>query len=720
MKAFAGLLVFVALTVEYPDFASGLWNTFMVHARPLFVGSPVNTWDFCFGLVALGLLRRPAGRRDQVRPLNRALIVSVAVLALGSLWGFLNGGDLRMAYFQLASLLRMFVLVPIFFALFRTRRDMESLAKVVVAAAIYRAVACILCFHLFVKKGGMGAWPEYVTDHHDSVLWVTVLLGLLVWLALRFNVRTALKFALVAPLLVLAIYYNDRRLAWLELAGGLALSYLITPRVQLRRLNRMALLAAPAIAVYVFVGWHSQSALFVPVAKVRSAMAGGEENDSNRARELENAGLVLTLQGNRLLGTGLGQRFEEVSDVYSAGMESDFTSYRYLPHNSVLGLVAFTGLLGFPLAWVFLSVGAFLAARARAFARHPSEQLLATVTFCVPLIYGLQAFGDMGLQSHKANLLLACALAGAARLAVLTGAWPLRRSAGRRGSAASGSGTRPPLAGRVPVPSEIGVTERGPSAAADRFFLGNVPVDPLTLEEAIDRIGSLVEADGGTVFTPNVDHVVLAEETPAFRSAYQTTSLSLVDGMPVLWACRLLGYRVPEKVSGADLVRPLIARAAAAGWRVYLLGGRPGVAASARGLLTAEFPDLQIAGVDSPPVDMGAPAAAREAIIDRIRQAAPDLVLVALGSPKGELFAAEARAALPATVIVGVGAGLDFLTGAQLRAPRWFSDHGIEWLYRLVLEPGRLWQRYLVRGPRFLPVVLRSMREPQEPRLNSL
>jgi N-acetylglucosaminyldiphosphoundecaprenol N-acetyl-beta-D-mannosaminyltransferase len=646
-------------------------------------------------------------------------MASVGVLGLGAVWGAVNGGDLRMAYFQLAGLLRMFLLVPIFFAVFRTVRDLELLAKVVLAAAVYRAGACILCFHLFVLKGGMGPWPEYVTDHHDSVLWVTVLLGLLVWLALRFRTRTVLMFALVAPLLMLAMHYNDRRLAWLELAGGLGLAYLVTPRPQLRRFNRLAVMAAPALLAYLVVGWQSQSALFAPIAKVRSAMASGEQDDSNRARELEDAGLVLTLQGNRLIGKGFGQPFEEMSDVYSAGMESDFTSYRYLPHNSVLGLVAFTGLLGFPLAWVFLSVGAFLAARARAFARRPSEQVLATVAFCVPLVYGLQAFGDMGLQSHKANLLLACALATAARLAVLTGAWPLRRPAALRMEAVHGPIVGPPVGAPSLVRAELGGLERSRLAPADRFFLGNVPVDPLTLEEAIDRIGSLVDAEGGTVFTPNVDHVVLAEEAPAFRAAYQSTSLSLVDGMPVLWACRMLGYPVPEKVSGSDLVRPLLARAAACGWRVYLLGGRPGVADRARALLTSEFPDLQIAGVDSPPVDMGAPAAARQEITERIRTAQPDLVLVALGSPKGELWAAEARAALPATVIVGVGAALDFLTGAQARAPRWLSEHGLEWLYRLSLEPRRLWQRYLLRGPRFLPVVLRSLRE-QVPRLNSL
>ena len=140
--------------------------------------------------------------------------------------------------------------------------------------------------------------------------------------------------------------------------------------------------------------------------------------------------------------------------------------------------------------------------------------------------------------------------------------------------------------------------------AQNRYYLDTVPIDALTQREAIDYIASLVGSVGGTVFTPNVDHVVLAQKTPRLRRAYQATRLSLVDGMPVLWACRLLGWPVPEKVSGSDIVRPLAARAASMGWRVYLLGGGPGVAELAAFMLAREFPGLCVVGFDDPIVDI--------------------------------------------------------------------------------------------------------------------
>jgi hypothetical protein len=427
VKTFVGILLFVALTVEREDFAYGRWNTVMVQVRPLFAGNPINAWDLCFALVALVLLFRPGALRGRARPLTRALLASLAVLGVAVLWGALHGGDVRMAYFQLASLLRAFFLVPILFGVYRTTRDLWLLAGVVLAAALYRALACVLCFHLFVLKSGISPWPQYITDHHDSTLWVVTVLGLLCCLLLNFSAWTALAVGLVTPLLVIAIHYNDRRIAWLELAGGLAMAYLITPRARLRRLNRWAVVSAPVLALYVGVGWTSQGALFTPVRQIRSAISDDPADTSNQARDLENAGLVLTLQGNRLLGKGFGQPFEEMSMVYSWGMQSRFSNYRYVPHNSVLGLAAFTGLLGFPIVWLFPSVGAFLAARARVFALQPREQILSTVAFCFPLVYGLQAFGDMGLQSPTANLLLACSLAMATRLALLTGGWPSRQ-----------------------------------------------------------------------------------------------------------------------------------------------------------------------------------------------------------------------------------------------------------------------------------------------------
>lgn len=248
----------------------------------------------------------------------------------------------------------------------------------------------------------------------------------------------------------------------------------------------------------------------------------------------------------------------------------------------------------------------------------------------------------------------------------------------------------------------------GPPASR-RAWLGRIPVDGFSRPEALEQVVQLVaRGRGGLVFTPNVDHVVLAEDDRRFREAYAAADLALVDGMPVLWGCRLLGFPVPEKISGSDLVRPLASLATPRGWRVFLLGAGEGVASRAADLLREENPGLQIVGAASPRVDLSRPAAEREGLRQDIRATRPNLLLVALGSPKGELFAHECRAALRDTVIIGVGAGLDFLVGTAKRAPGWMSASGLEWAYRLFREPRRLWRRYLVRGPRFLPILLRT------------
>ena len=242
----------------------------------------------------------------------------------------------------------------------------------------------------------------------------------------------------------------------------------------------------------------------------------------------------------------------------------------------------------------------------------------------------------------------------------------------------------------------------------DRVWVGEVPIDPLTFDEALDAIERLVASrEGGTVFTPNVDHVVMAEHDDAFRAAYRDVSLSLVDGMPVLWASRLLGRALPEKVSGSDLVPRLAERAASRGWRVYLLGGADGSAAlAARGL---EARGVRVAGFSAPRVRVSASPDDHAEIADAIAKTDPDLVLVGLGAPKQELFATAVRDRLRPAVLLGVGASIDFLAGAVPRAPTWISQSGLEWLYRLGREPRRLWRRYLLRDPQFFAVILRQL-----------
>ena len=240
----------------------------------------------------------------------------------------------------------------------------------------------------------------------------------------------------------------------------------------------------------------------------------------------------------------------------------------------------------------------------------------------------------------------------------------------------------------------------------------------MTFAEALDVIGELVAARrGGTVFTPNVDHVVMASNDDPFRRAYAAVDLALADGMPVVWACRVLGVPVPEKVSGSDLVPALMDRAEEEGWRVYLLGGAEGVAESASLRLQRTHPCLRVVGTASPRIDLGAPEAQRSEVLDDIRQAAPDLVLVGLGAPKQEMWIDASAPLLRPAVLLGVGASIDFLAGTARRAPRWMSAAGLEWAYRLAHEPRRLWRRYLLRDPAFLLIVLRQLRAQRALRL---
>jgi N-acetylglucosaminyldiphosphoundecaprenol N-acetyl-beta-D-mannosaminyltransferase len=249
-----------------------------------------------------------------------------------------------------------------------------------------------------------------------------------------------------------------------------------------------------------------------------------------------------------------------------------------------------------------------------------------------------------------------------------------------------------------------------------RLRIGPVWVDALTFAETLEEVEKLVDArQGGSVFTPNVDHVVKADRNDAFRRAYADASLSLADGMPLVWVGRLLGCPLPERVAGSDLVRPVLELAARRRWKVYLLGGGPGVAEQVSHLL-AETIGVTVVGWDDARIadDGSDPTGAS---IARAAAAQPDLVFVGLGPPKQELWIQRAKGALGPAVSFGVGASLDFLAGRFERAPRWLSRIGFEWAYRLIQEPRRLWRRYLVDDPRFALIVLRTWLSPRAGRI---
>lgn len=251
-----------------------------------------------------------------------------------------------------------------------------------------------------------------------------------------------------------------------------------------------------------------------------------------------------------------------------------------------------------------------------------------------------------------------------------------------------------------------------------RVRLGRLHADDVCFAGALEEIMALVrEARGGFVVTPNVDHVVLAERDEELRAAYERAALSLVDGMPLVWLSWLMGHPLPEKISGSDLVWPLLARAEREDLRVFLLGARDGVGARAAERMRERHPRLDIVGVESPPLGFEQDPAHVAHVVERVRQASPHLVLVALGCPKQELFMRAHEQALAPAVLLGVGASLDFIAGEVRRAPPWMSRAGLEWLYRLTQDPRRLASRYLVRDRAIVGIALRMLRTPRDERV---
>jgi N-acetylglucosaminyldiphosphoundecaprenol N-acetyl-beta-D-mannosaminyltransferase len=270
---------------------------------------------------------------------------------------------------------------------------------------------------------------------------------------------------------------------------------------------------------------------------------------------------------------------------------------------------------------------------------------------------------------------------------------------------------------KAPDAALVGTPTRAPSQVQRRIRFGHIHADVVDFSGCLDAVGELVKAGrGGFVVTPNVDHVCLAEENLDLRDAYRDASLSVADGMPLIWLSRLMQVPLPEKISGSDLVEPLMERAAAQGWRVSFLGGAPGVGEAAAEVLRRRYSGLRIAGALSPEMGFDKDPAKNAALLQRLREQKPDLVLVALGCPKQELWMHQNLVHYAPAVALGIGATLDFIAGRVRRAPQWMSKAGLEWLYRLAQEPTRMASRYLVRDRAFVGVAWRMLTAPKDAR----
>jgi N-acetylglucosaminyldiphosphoundecaprenol N-acetyl-beta-D-mannosaminyltransferase len=248
-----------------------------------------------------------------------------------------------------------------------------------------------------------------------------------------------------------------------------------------------------------------------------------------------------------------------------------------------------------------------------------------------------------------------------------------------------------------------------PSSSARPVAVLGVPFDPVTLRGAIARIDAMIATrTPHYVATANVDFLLQAHDDVELRRILIEADLVVCDGTPIVWMSRLLGNALPERVAGSDLVPELVKHAAQKGHRLFLLGGGPGVAAAAAARLRREYPTLTLAGHYAPPfaslLEMD-----HTAIVERVRAARPDILLVSFGCPKQEKWIAMHFESLGVPVAIGVGATIDFLAGRVPRAPGWMRHTGTEWLFRLLQEPRRLYRRYASNVAWFFPLVARQV-----------
>ncbi|MCR9115414.1 MAG: WecB/TagA/CpsF family glycosyltransferase [bacterium] len=244
----------------------------------------------------------------------------------------------------------------------------------------------------------------------------------------------------------------------------------------------------------------------------------------------------------------------------------------------------------------------------------------------------------------------------------------------------------------------------------DSIELRGMRIHRITLEQTVEHIfASLRQQEGGWVVTPNLDILRRHCVCPTFRNVIAASTLNVADGMPLVWASRLLGSPLPERVNGTDLMKRLVAIASERGASVYFLGGSPGAAHKAIETFEAEHPELRVAGGYCPRFGFESDIHEIRRIRNDLDAVKPDIVFVGLGSPKQDVLINSLRLHFPKTWWLGVGVSFSFVSGDISRAPRWAQQSGIEWFYRLCAEPGRLAKRYLITGiPFFTTTMLLS------------
>lgn len=274
--------------------------------------------------------------------------------------------------------------------------------------------------------------------------------------------------------------------------------------------------------------------------------------------------------------------------------------------------------------------------------------------------------------------------------------------------------TQGPPPSSPPDPPPFPLAE--PVAPLPSVSILGVRVHTITLATLLNYITAIIAKHQRALISyANIHGINLAYEIPWFRDFLNQSDMVICDGFGVKWGARILGYRIPERFTPPDWLGKLAERAAWHGHTLYLLGARPGVADRLATRFRTQYPKLRIVGTHHGFFDKQRTSAENQAVLAAINAVTPNILLVGFGMPLQEQWLRDNWADVQANVAITVGAAFDYLTGEVRRGPRWMTDHGLEWLARLVIEPRRLWRRYVFGNPLFLWRIMQQRFRTRDP-----
>lgn len=234
----------------------------------------------------------------------------------------------------------------------------------------------------------------------------------------------------------------------------------------------------------------------------------------------------------------------------------------------------------------------------------------------------------------------------------------------------------------------------------------NTYINNLTMSETVEAIEKMIEEERKSyVVAINVDVVMKIESDSYLKEIVDNADMVLVDGKPLVWISKLYGKPLKAKISGSDLVPILCEVSAQKGYRMFIIGGKDGIAEQAKKRLEEKYPDIEIVGTYAPPMGFEKDKKELNKINDMISEVKPDLLITCFGCPKQEKWIYENINRYDAKVSVCAGATVDFLAGNVKRAPRWMSEHGLEWFYRFLQEPKRMFRRYFIDDVKIMRLI---------------